>query len=230
MFELDHVVYFTKKTPEEITKEVSIESLHPVIGGQHLQWGTHNALLYTRDSYIEYLAVEDESVARKSSQPLVQQLLYDLPGGEGFYTLCLRTDSIEKKNSYFRKLGYRTTGVIPAERKTQDGELLRWKMLFIEQRIGDDLPYPFFIQWEQPLAVRYQNLKATGMVQEENEDLIIERCLFNVRNTDQKITQWSRLLSLPVNGNTLKLPNTTFVFQASNEQKERLHNIELGKI
>lgn len=230
MLELDHVVYFTKKAPVDIVKEITIEGIRPVVGGQHLQWGTFNALFYTKDSYVEWLAVESLEVARNAKQPLVQQLLYDIDDGEGYKSLCLRSDNLEESNNYFQKLGYRTTGVIPAERKTEDGRTVRWKMLFIKHQLGDSLPYPFFIEWEQPLEQRYEMLKIDGTIQKSNEELQIERCIFNVKDVQKKLIQWSRLLSLPIIGNTLRLRNTIFVFQQLPEGKERLQTIDIVKV
>ncbi|MGG0655222.1 VOC family protein [Rummeliibacillus pycnus] len=230
MFELDHVVYFTTKSPAQIAQQVIIEGIHPVIGGQHLQWGTYNALLYTKNSYIEWLAVENEDVAKVTNQPLVKQLLYDIDDGDGFYSLCLRSDDLKRKNLYFKKLGYRTSGILPAERKTADGKVIRWKMLFIEQKLDDSLPYPFFIEWEQPLDERYDMLKADGTIQQVNEEIQIERCIFRVKDVERKLIQWSRLLSLPAKGNTLKLANATFEFQQLQEGKERLQTIDIVKV
>ncbi|MGX9136305.1 VOC family protein [Rummeliibacillus sp. JY-2-4R] len=230
MFELDHVVYFTEKNPKEIAQEVTIEGIHPVEGGQHIQWGTCNALLYTESSYIEWLAVENEEIAKSSTQPLTKQLLYDLKAGEGYNSLCLRTVDIESKNRYFNKLGYRTSGVIPAERRTTNGKLIKWKMLFIDQKIDHALPYPFFIEWDQPLEKRYEELKIDGTIQQTNGKLQIKRCIFYVKDVEQKVTQWSRLLSLPAKANSLKLPNTTFEFHYHEGEKERLHTIEIVKI
>ena len=230
MFELDHVVYFTKKAPIDIARDVAIEGIHPVVGGRHLQWGTFNAVFYTKDSYIEWLAVENLDIAKKNSQPLVQQLLYDIDDGEGYKALCLRSENLEESNRYFQKLGYRTTGIIPAERKTADGQTIRWKMLFIKHQLGDSLPYPFFIEWEHSFEERQKMLKADGTIQKDNEELRIERCIFNVKDVQQKLIQWSRLLSLPITGNTLRLKNTIFAFQKLQEGKERLHTIDIGKV
>jgi len=229
MFELDHVVYFTTKNPQQVVEQEQIEGLHPVKGGQHLDWGTYNALFYTKNSYIEWLAIEDENIAKQSTQPLVKQLLYDIADGEGFASLCLRSNDIEKKNRYFQKMGYRTSGIIPAERRTSNGELRKWKMLFIDHKIDHTLPYPFFIQWEQTDEERYSSLREDGTVKPENEELTIKRCTFHVKNVEEKLIHWSRLLSLPTKGNTLKLGNTVFVFEEKHNSKERLHTIEIAK-
>ena len=230
MFELDHVVYFTKKKPIDIVNEITIEGIHPVIGGQHLQWGTYNAVFYTKNSYIEWLAVENLDIAKTTTQPLVQQLLYDIDDGEGYKALCLRSENLEKIDRYIRKLGYRTTGILPSERKTADGQIIKWKMLFIKHQLGDSLPYPFFIEWEQSLEERQKMLKDDGTIQKDNEELRIEKCIFNVKDVQQKLTQWSRLLSLPTIGNTLRLKNTIFVFEKLQEGKERLQTIDIVKV
>lgn len=229
MFELDHVVYFTKKSPAEIAQEVSVEGIHPVEGGQHLQWGTHNALLYTKNSYIEYLAVEDEQRTATSTHPLTQQLLNDLEFREGFGSVCLRSENLEEQNRYFQKLGYRTSGLLESERKTKSGAVRKWKMLFIEHKIDKKLPYPFFIQWENSDDERYATLREDGTIQRGNEALTITKCIFDVQDVNRKMTHWSRLLSLPIKGNQLKLGNTVFEFRQSKDSVERLQSIEIAK-
>lgn len=229
MFELDHVVYFTKKTPTEIAREVTVEGIHPVEGGQHLQWGTYNALLYTKNSYIEYLSVEEEEITKNSTHPLTRQLLNDLQFREGFGSVCLRSDNLEEQNRYFQKLGYRTSGLIESERKTKNGEIRKWKMLFIEHKIDKKLPYPFFIQWDETEDVRFESLRKDGTLTKANEELTIQKCIFHVQDVNRKMTHWSRLLSLPIKGNQLKLGNTVFEFKESKDSVERLQSIEIAK-
>lgn len=229
MFELDHVVYFTKESPKEIIQKEAYYGIKPVIGGQHLHWGTYNALFYTRSSYIEWLAVENLTIAENSDHPLIKQLLYDLEEKEGFSTLCLRSTNLEKMDRYFKKLGYKTSGILPSERKTVSGEIRRWKMLFIHQKIDQSLPYPFFIEWEQEDDERFEALRKDGALTEANEALSIQTCIFHVHEAEKKLTQWSRLLSLPLSGNKLKLANTVFEFIESTDEKERLQTIEVVK-
>lgn len=229
MFDLDHVVYFTKKSPTEIAQEVSVEGIHPVEGGQHLQWGTHNALLYTKNSYIEYLSVEDETVTEQSTHPLMKQLLNDLQFREGFGSVCLRSDNLEEQNKYFQKLGYRTSGILDSERKTKSGAIRKWRMLFIDHKIDKKLPYPFFIQWDTSDNERYELLREDGTVTPDNESLVITKCIFDVQDVNRKMTHWSRLLSLPIKGNQLKLGNTVFEFRESKDSVERLQSIEIAK-
>lgn len=229
MFELDHVVNFTKKKPTEIAAQQLIAGIHPVVGGQHIHWGTYNALFYTQTSYIEWLAVENEDIAEKSDHPLIKQLLFDRKDREGFASICLRSTDLEKMDRYFQKMGYKTSGVLPSERMTVSGEIRRWKMLFINQKIDNGLPYPFFIEWEQDIEQRLEKLREDGTLKEENEELTIKKCVFHVHDVEKKLTQWSRLLSLSTKNNTLKLGNTVFEFIQSDDEKERLKDIEIVK-
>ena len=51
---------------------------HAVVGGRHEKWGTHNALLYTKNAYIEWLSVEKMEIAEQADHPLTKLLLHDL--------------------------------------------------------------------------------------------------------------------------------------------------------
>ena len=83
MIKLDHVVYFTEKSPDEVVNEQSKMGWHAVIGGSHEKWGTHNALMYVENAYIEWLSVENKNIAENSNHQLVNLLLRDVSDGEG---------------------------------------------------------------------------------------------------------------------------------------------------
>ena len=131
MVKLDHVVYFTDKTPKGMVAEQRAAGRHAVIGGSHEKWGTHNALMYVKNAYVEWLSVEHLAIAEQANHPLTEQLLHD---GEGWGTICLSVVGIEKFNEEVNNKGFRTSGVLKAERKTVGGEIRKWKMLFIEQQ------------------------------------------------------------------------------------------------
>ena len=78
---LDHVVYFTnRKHLHEIVAEQQNERNHAVVGGSHEKWGTHNALMYMKNAYIEWLSVEKMEIAEQADHPLTRLLLHDLEG------------------------------------------------------------------------------------------------------------------------------------------------------
>lgn len=225
MLELDHVVYFSNTSSAE---NATIYE-HTVVGGHHKQWGTSNALRYTRNSYIEYLSVNDRECAVKSSHPLPTLLLHDLELGEGWGTICFRTNDIDGLNKKLQIDGWKTSGVLDAERETSTGFIRRWKMLFIDQEVSENLPYPFFIQWEETLEMRMKSLKDEGTITLENEKLSITKCDFEVKSPEKTVEKWSDLLNLTPSRNTLILPNTELHFLKSSKNLERLSNVNVEK-
>ncbi|TWT02287.1 VOC family protein [Planomicrobium sp. CPCC 101079] len=214
---LDHIVHFIDGTPQEATDYWNRLGFAAVLGGQHLKWGTHNALFYVKDCYIEWLAIENHEIANRANHPLTELLLHDR---EGFGTVCLRTTEIEQLDKRLQKQGFETSGVLDAERRTNAGKLIRWKMLFIKEAISNQLPSPFFIQWQEPDEIRLENLRESGALQPENETLEIEECVFSVYDVAASTEKWTKLL-----GGVLELNNCRFKFRLANDGKERLEKV-----
>jgi hypothetical protein len=226
MIELDHVVYFSKQPPEVHVKEHKGTS----IGGRHKNWGTVNALTYTKNSYIEYLSVEQMKVAKQANHPLTKLLLHDLESGEGWGTICFRTDNIQVLNERLGSEGWSTSGVLEAERETSSGFIRKWKMLFIKQKVSEELPWPFFIEWDEPFEERMQSLREDGTITSENDKLNISTCEFATHYPEKKVEEWGNLLNLPPSENSLKLPNTELLFHKSSQNIERLVNVQVIEI
>ena len=223
---LDHVVYFTHRTPEEWVAKQQ----HAVVGGRHEQWGTHNALYYVQNAYIEWLAVERQDVAEKVDHPLTRLLLHDLQEGEGWGTICLSVDDIERLKEDVENKGFYTSGVLAAERRTADGQLRKWKMLFIDQPVSNDLPYPFFIEWEEPEAIRFAKLREDGTISADGEQLAIQECVFSVDDPLRETAEWAILLSQKVGDtNDIALPNVLLRFVEHQSGKDRLMDVVIGQ-
>lgn len=214
---LDHVVHFIGQKPEQALKYWHSLKFPAAAGGRHEKWGTFNALLYLKDCYIEWLAVEKEGVAAAAGHPLTQQLLYNK---KGFGTICLRTDSIAALNDGLLRDGFATSGILDAERRAADGNRIKWKMLFIQEEVSDQLPSPFFIEWQENDAARYGNLRKSGAIQPLNEELAIEKCVFGVHDVEASKEKWKKLL-----GGRLELANCRIDFRQTGQQKERLEEV-----
>ncbi|MDX1805752.1 MAG: VOC family protein [Paenisporosarcina sp.] len=223
MVELDHVVYFSEKSPEVNVQEHK----GTTIGGKHKNWGTFNALTYTQNSYIEYLSVEHKDIAKRANHPLTNLLLHDLERGEGWGTICFRTDNILALNDRLTNEGWVTSGVLNAERETSSGFIRKWKMLFIQQDVSNELPYPFFIEWEEPFEERMKSLREEGTITSENDKLVISICEFAVSNPKKSVEEWGHLLNLSPTENALKLPNTELIFHENPDDMERLVNVQI---
>lgn len=225
---LDHIVHFVNKKPTEVAGDWQQQAIHAVVGGQHLNWGTYNALLYTKNSYVEWLAMEDEQVARRVVHPLVELMLHDLKENPGFGTICIRVNDLEVLRKDLEYKSIETTGVLYAERKTAAGTLRKWKMLFIKEEVSDSLPAPFFIEWEETDDERYELLQKEGTVNSSNLQLTIESCEFHVENPREVIEKWGSYLNVTYDHQTLFLPNTNLIFkQLKQGTKERLVSVQI---
>lgn len=229
MIKLDHAVYFTSKTPKEIVAEQNIEGKHAVIGGSHLQWGSYNALMYLKNAYIEWIAVENQEIAEKTKHPLIEQLLLD---HEGWGTICLAVDNLELLHEKLTSKGIQSSGILKSERKTEDGQIRKWSMLNIEQQISDTLPLPLLIEWKDKDDKRYEILRADGSIVSSSEKYEIQECIFSVENPVETAQKWAELFSLERSGNRLILPNAilNFIQKMDNNDKERLSDVLIGQI
>lgn len=230
VMKLDHVVYFTEKDLSQIVDGQRGEGRHAIIGGRHEKWGTYNALLYMKNAYVEWLAVEHSEIAKEAHLPLIDLLLTDLQEGEGWGTICLSVEGIERFNEEIENKGFRTSGVLDAQRRTVNGQLLKWKLLFVEQSISAELPYPFFIEWEEPEENRTARLKAEGSLSPENERLAIQECIFHVKDPLKETAEWAILLSQKVgDAHQIALPNVTLKFVEHQVKNDRLADVVIGQ-
>lgn len=217
---LDHIVHFTKSKPEKVVEAWESYGFHAAPGGQHIQWGTHNALFYMKDCYIEWLSLADRSVAESAEHPLTKLLLHD---EEGFGTVCLRTEDLAGLDKRLQEEGFETTGVLDAERKTGTGETIRWKMLFIEQEISDAFPAPFFIEWQQSDSERYEALRKRDAIRQANEKYSVEVCVFGVHNVAACEAFMRKILQ-----GKLETGNCRFEFRETANSKDRLEEVRLA--
>ncbi|RFU68265.1 VOC family protein [Bacillus sp. V59.32b] len=188
----DHLVHFVKGTPIEAIKKMELHGWEAVSGGRHEMWGTYNSLMYAGLSYIEFLAVENTETAKKSTNPLIELLVKD---EEGFGQVCLRTNDIQKWKEDLERKGIQTSSVINAERRRENGDLLKWKMLFIEER-DTGLPYSFFIEWSGDDEKRLSEMKQSGIIPQKQLGRKISSVHFGVKDIEATAEKWSSLLNI----------------------------------
>ncbi len=189
----DHLVHFLRRSPQEAVEEMKRMGFHAVSGGRHENWGTHNSLLYTDVSYIEFLSVEHMATAERSDNPLIRQLVDDLGlYGEGLGQIAFRTWDIERVAEDLKRCGLRVTGPVPGSRKREDGSVIRWHMLFAE---SDEVRHtlPFFIQWAQSDEERRRDLTARGVIRPHpNSATRLEWIAYAVSDLDQTAARWKK--------------------------------------
>ncbi|WP_341201629.1 VOC family protein [Planomicrobium okeanokoites] len=213
----DHVIHFIEETPEQAVEFWQRKNQHAVIGGRHENWGTRNALRYGKDSYIEWLSLENRRIAESASHPLTKLLLHN---GAGFGTVCFRVESIEDLEERLTAEGFQTSGILDGSRRTAEGKLIEWKMLFIDEEFSDRLPNPFFIEWSERDDERYAGLRAVGAIAPADENRTLQRCIFGVDDEKAAVKKWKKLL-----GGNLQLANCLIEFRKRTGQKERLEEV-----
>lgn len=160
---IDHLVHFIHRPPAEATELFRQAGYHAVAGGRHEAWGTWNSLSYVGLSYVEFLAVEDEALASQSDNPLIRQLVMDREVGEGLGQIALRTTELDAIAERLRAKDLIVHGPVLGSRKREDGSLLVWRMLFLEDPNGNLLP-PFFIEWQQTDEEREADLRRRKII------------------------------------------------------------------
>lgn len=185
----DHLVHIVNR-PEDAIEDFATIGLKANLGGRHENWGTYNALSYFGLSYIEFLGIFDREKAIKiQDNDLVIQASRLLPEKEGFARIALRTNDMNEMVHLLQSKGIDTEGPIKGERKREDGKMLHWEMLFINEKI-DGIPFPFIIQWHEPDESRKKDINVI------NNDRELHELVIAVENYETEAEQWSGLLQL----------------------------------
>ncbi|WP_413303977.1 VOC family protein [Bacillus sp. 1P10SD] len=197
-FSFDHLVIFLKK-PEEAIQPLNEKRIHAINGGHHEKWGTYNSLSYFGLSYIEFLGIEDLTIAEKQeNNRLVTEIVERLSrqGQEGPAKIAVRTRGIQQLSASLKAEGYIVYGPYPGERVRADGQIIKWSLLFLENE-PNELTMPFFIDWEKSDEERLVELKEQGLINRHPlENLAFESVGFVVHDLEKSITKWGNLLNL----------------------------------
>ncbi|MBO1580437.1 VOC family protein [Bacillus sp. XF8] len=198
MLAFDHLVHAVRCTPQEVEKQMRELGFHTVQGGEHTNWGTWNSLCYFDLSYIEFLAVQHEDKAKQADNPLVRETVEKLQDGEGMLQIALRTDYIEELAVKLVEKGLQVKGPFEGKRMRNDGHLIKWKMLFVEQEESSP-KLPFFIQWEESDESRRLDLQEVGVIApHSNEVKEIQTIYYAVKNVRETVERWKEILEVQV--------------------------------
>lgn len=143
----DHAMITVRNLDETIARYRNLGfEVQP--GGHHPEIGTHNALIYFRQDFIELISVHNES--KTKALPLTSGLLNFLAAHEGGLTMyALATTDIQQEAEHLRASHLTAMGPFPAERVRPDGQRLRWRLLIANGAVWCQ-PCPFFIQRDIP--------------------------------------------------------------------------------
>ncbi|MGG0177816.1 VOC family protein [Gottfriedia acidiceleris] len=194
----DHLVWFFKK-PEKAIIPLKQRGIQVVKGGRHESWGTYNTLTYFGLSYIEFLGIENLSIAEKHYENrlitlIVEQLVKETQ--EGPATVAIRTNNIEELAIKLKAKGLTVYGPLTGERVRADGQIIRWSLLFPEYT-EKKVKLPFFIEWEKSDEERYSEFEDQGLI---GSHILgqpkLESIGFAINNLDETLEIWKNLFGL----------------------------------
>lgn len=151
MLALDHVIWVSEDIDamsQAMDRKLGVKTVQ---GGQHTHWGTYNYLTHlANNAYIEWLGVNDISIARNTDNPLIAHTLFALEEKVSHpIQFALRTNEMDNYLEHFKRENIPFVGPVQGRRQKPDGKVLTWRMLFpkYDYQVGEVLP--FLIEWDQ---------------------------------------------------------------------------------
>ena len=139
---LDHLVYGVPELEKAVSELKDRLGVEAVYGGQHDDWGTHNAIMSLgKGAYLEIIAPDPSQPEPVGERPFGLDRLC----GSRLLTWAVRVSKIEDRVTQAREAGFDPGRVSSMSRKLAGGGRLTWK-LTPAQSLGDGL-VPFLIDW-----------------------------------------------------------------------------------
>lgn len=160
-------------------------------GGIHSGKGTHNAIAFNEDDYLELLGICDRNEYLSNSP--FGGLVEFLERGGGLRYVIVQSDDLAADVAAMRARGVEVSEVTDGERRTPGGQELRWRAAMLGAR--NPLPI-FFIQHLTPVQER-RGL-APGAGRHPNEVLRVERVYIAVTDVAAAAETYARVLGMPV--------------------------------
>ena len=140
MLYLDHIMYAVPDLEDSMAEIASITGIVPSDGGVHPGNGTRNALLGLSDSsYLEIIGPDK----KQNLENTLGELLVS-KNTSGIRAWAVAVSDLELVADVAQDLGFRVRERKEMSRKTPEGSLLEWELLFLD---GGPL-LPFFIDWK----------------------------------------------------------------------------------
>ena len=160
-------------------------------GGAHAGRGTHNAIAFHEDDYLELLSIRDrdEYLAASPDGGLIEFLAR----GGGFRYVAVQSDDLAADVAAMRGRGVDVGDAVDGGRRTPAGQDLRWKSAVLGPRNG--LPI-FFIEHLTPLPERRRQVPRTGT--HPNGVLRADRVYIAVPDVAAASENYSRVLGMAV--------------------------------
>ena len=206
---IDHVMICVPDLPKGIEQFRQLGfNMHP--GGDHPGKGTHNAIAFNQDDYIELLAIRDRSEYGAGSGNAWTNLPEFIAAGGGIRYVVVQSDNLIADVAGMRSRGVDVSDAIEGGRRTPSGLELRWKAA----TLGAKNPLPiFFIEHLTPIETR--RAQVPGSANHPNKVFTLERAYIVVENAEASAATYANVFGMPqppLQRGTVIMSNTA-VFQ-----------------
>jgi hypothetical protein len=162
-------------------------------GGTHPGKGTHNAIAFNDEDYLELLAIRDPAEERAFNSGAGSwgpDLAGFIKAGGGIRFVILQSDDLAADVAAMRGRGVDVTGVMDGRRK-QGATEFRWKVAYL----GAKNPLPlFFIQHLTPMEERRKHTPGGGP--HPNGVRFLERTYIVVHDLEAEVAAYSKVLGV----------------------------------
>ncbi|MGH7390547.1 MAG: VOC family protein, partial [Candidatus Rokuibacteriota bacterium] len=181
--------------------------------GVHPGRGTHNAIAFHQEDYLELLSIRDRAeylAATGGPGGSGGGLVEYLARGGGFRYVAVQSDDLAADVAAMRRRGVDVSDPVDGGRRPPGGQELRWK----SARLGAGNPLPiFFIQHLTPLDERRRRYGPAGG-NHPNGVLRTDRVYIAVSDVAKEAETYGRVLGMPVprlqRGNVIKADMAVF--------------------
>jgi catechol 2,3-dioxygenase-like lactoylglutathione lyase family enzyme len=162
-------------------------SVHP--GGVHTGLGTHNAIAFLEQDYLELIAIRDRDEYLRASP--YAGLVKFLEAGGGLRYIIVQSNDLEADIAAMRSRGVDVGDAKAGSRRTPSGGELRWKSAMLGPR--NPLPL-FFIQHLTPIKERRRLTPGAG--KHPNGVQRADRTYIAVQDLQKEAEIYSRVLGV----------------------------------
>jgi catechol 2,3-dioxygenase-like lactoylglutathione lyase family enzyme len=164
-------------------------------GGVHPGKGTHNAIAFNQDDYVELLAIRDQAEHQVSAREAGNShtgLAQFIAAGGGLRYVILQSDDLAAEVAAMRSRGVDVSDAMDRGRRTPAGKDLRWKGAVLGP--GNPLPI-FFIEHLTPVEERRKSTPGAG--DHPNGVFTIERAYIVTPDAEAAAAMYAKVLGVP---------------------------------
>jgi hypothetical protein len=190
---IDHVMICVPDLQQGIAQFTKLGfNMHP--GGAHPGRGTHNAVAFNHDDYIELLAIRDEAEYRAGVKAGTNSggLSDFIAAGGGIRYVVLQSDDLVADVTAMRGRGVDVSDAIDGCRVTPAGQEIKWK----SAALGPKNPLPIvFLQPLTPIEERRKQVPGAG--KHPNGATTLDRAYIVTDNAEAESAVYAKVLGLP---------------------------------